>query len=73
MMEKRVLLFAPCAFHLAETTRMVEIAKAVARHPAASKVFDIQFITDGGDFESMIEKNGFPLTRLEPASYEGED
>ena len=65
-MTKRTLLFAPCAFNLAETSRMVEIAKAVARHPVASLAFDIHFISDGGDFEDMIEKHGFALTRLEP-------
>ncbi len=65
-MTKRTLLFAPCAYNLAETSRMVEIAKAVARHPVASQVFDIHFISDGGDFEQMIDKHGFALTRLEP-------
>ncbi len=45
---------------------MVEIAKAVERHPAASKVFNIHFISDGGDFEKMIEKHSFALIRLEP-------
>ena len=45
---------------------MVEIAKAVARHPAASQSFDIHFLSDGGDFESLIEKHGFALTRIEP-------
>ncbi len=65
-MPRQTLLFAPCAFNLAETSRMVEIAKAVERHPAASKAFDIHFISDGGDFESMIEKHGFALTRMEP-------
>ena len=65
-MTKRTLLFAPCAYNLAETSRMVEIAKTVARHPTASQVFDIHFISDGGDFEPMIEKHGFALTRLEP-------
>ena len=65
-MPKQTLLFAPCAFNLAETSRMVEIAKAIERHPAASKVFDIHFISDGGDFERMIEKHGFALTRMEP-------
>ena len=45
---------------------MVEIAKAIERHPAASKAFDIHFISDGGDFEGMIEKHGFALTRMEP-------
>ena len=66
MMPRLILLFAPAAFNLAETSRMVEIAKAIARHPAASQVFDIHFISDGGDFECMIEKHGFALTRLEP-------
>jgi UDP:flavonoid glycosyltransferase YjiC (YdhE family) len=65
-MPKKLLLFAPCAYNLAETSRMVEIAKAVERHPEASKVFDIHFISDGGDFECMIEKHGFALTRMEP-------
>ena len=45
---------------------MVEIAKAVERHPMASADFDVHFISDGGDFESLIEKHGFPLTRMEP-------
>jgi UDP:flavonoid glycosyltransferase YjiC (YdhE family) len=63
---KRSLVFAPCAFNLAETSRMVEIAKGVARDPVASKAFDIRFISDGGDFETMIEKHGFALTRMQP-------
>ena len=65
-MPKQILLFAPCAFNLAETTRMVEIAKAVERHPEAGKVFEIHFISDGGEFESLIENRHFSLTRLEP-------
>ncbi len=63
---KRTLVFAPCAFNLAETSRMVEIAKAVERDPLANKVFRIHFISDGGEFESMIEKHDFALTRMEP-------
>ena len=65
-MSQRTLLFAPAAFNLAETSRMVEIAKAIERHPAASRVFEMHFISDGGDFERMIEKHGFALTRMEP-------
>jgi hypothetical protein len=65
-MPKPTLLFAPYAFNLAETSRMVEVAKAVAQHPAASRAFDIHFISDGGDFERLIENDGFPLTRMEP-------
>ncbi len=45
---------------------MVEIAKAVDRHPQASQVFQVHFISDGGDFERLIEKHGFVLTRMEP-------
>ena len=32
----------------------------------ARQTFDIHFISDGGDFENLIEKHGFALTRLEP-------
>ncbi len=63
---RRTLLFAPCAFNLAETSRMLEIAKAVARDPIASALFEVHFISDGGDFESLIEKHDFALTRMEP-------
>ncbi|MGC1449777.1 MAG: hypothetical protein WA830_07035 [Candidatus Sulfotelmatobacter sp.] len=45
---------------------MVEIAKGFERHPTANQTFDIHFISDGGEFEPLIEKHGFPLTRLEP-------
>jgi hypothetical protein len=65
-MPKKILLFAPAAFDLAETTRMIEIAKGIMRHKAASKVFDFQFISDGGDLEHLIDEEGFPLKRLEP-------
>ena len=63
---RRPLLFAPAAFNLAETSRMVEIAKGVMRYPQARQVFAPHFISDGGEFESLIEKHGFPLTRLQP-------
>ena len=65
-MSKRILLFAPAAFNLAETSRMVEIAKGVERNPEAAGVFEIQFISNGGEFERLIEKHGFSLTRMEP-------
>jgi len=45
---------------------MLEIAKAIRRHPEAGKVFEIHFISDGGEFEPLIEKHSFPLSRLEP-------
>ena len=59
MTTNRGLIFAPAAFNLAETTRMIEIAKGIAAHAAASKVFEIRFISDGGDFERLIEAEGF--------------
>jgi UDP:flavonoid glycosyltransferase YjiC (YdhE family) len=63
---KRILLFAPAAYSLAETTRMIEIAKGVREHPKASEVFEIQFISEGGKFEQLIQDNGFRLTTVEP-------
>jgi UDP:flavonoid glycosyltransferase YjiC (YdhE family) len=65
-MSKKILLFAPVTFDLAETTRMIEIAKGIVNHPIANQVFDIQFISNGGDLEHLIEEEGFPLKRLEP-------
>jgi hypothetical protein len=63
-MSKKLILFAPVTFDLAETTRMIEIAKGIVNHPAACQVFDIQFISNGGDLEHLIEEEGFPLQRL---------
>lgn len=65
-MPKKTLLFAPVAFNLAETTRMLEIAKGVRQHPQASQIFNVQFISDGGEFEPLIEAEGFPLKKMEP-------
>jgi hypothetical protein len=65
-MVKKILLFAPVTFDLAETTRMIEIAKGILRHPEASQVFELQFISNGGDLEHLVEEEGFPLKRLEP-------
>jgi UDP:flavonoid glycosyltransferase YjiC (YdhE family) len=65
-MAKKTLLFAPVTFDLAETTRMLEIAKGIKNHPAANQVFNIHFISNGGDLEHLIEAEGFSLQRLEP-------
>lgn len=62
----RTLVFAPAAYNLAETTRMLEIARAVRRDPRAAGAVDIQFISDGGEFEQLIEDSGFTLVRMEP-------
>jgi hypothetical protein len=53
-MPKKTILFAPCAFNLAESSRMVEIAKAIQRHPAANLASDIHFISDGDDFVNLF-------------------
>jgi UDP:flavonoid glycosyltransferase YjiC (YdhE family) len=66
ILAKKTILFAPVTFDLAETTRMIEIAKGIMNHPLASQVFDIQFISNGGDLEYLIEEERFPLRRLEP-------
>lgn len=66
MISKKILLFAPAAFDLAETTRMIEIAKGITSHEIAKEKFEIRFISDGGDFEHLIEEQGFALHRMEP-------
>lgn len=58
-MAKKVLLFAPAAYSLAETSRMIEIAKAIRNYPKANEIFEIQFISEGGKFENLISKNNF--------------
>ncbi|GEM_PF-4741195 len=57
-MDKRILLFAPAAYNLAETSRMVEIAKGVRNHPEAAEVFEIRLISEGGQFEELVKDNG---------------
>ena len=54
MPPKKNLIFAPAAFNLADTTRMIEIAKGITAHDVASKVSEIQFILDGGDSVILI-------------------
>ena len=66
MILKKVLLFAPAAYSLAETTRMIEIAKGIKANESAKAVFAIQFVSEGGNFEQLIEDEGFPLKRIEP-------
>ncbi len=65
-MVKQTLLFAPCAYNLAETSRMIEIAKAIRAHSDTASAFNIRFISEGGDFEHLIEKNDFPVEKLKP-------
>ncbi len=56
----KTLVFAVAGYNLAETGRMIEIARAAKQH------FDIVFISYGGRFEELIEKEGFALRRMEP-------
>lgn len=66
-MKKNVLLFAPAGYSLAETSRMVEIAKGIVKHPKARAVFDVRFISEGGKFGELATAHGFPLITIEPA------
>ncbi len=58
-MPKKIMLFAPVTFDLAERLRMLEIAKGIRDHPQASKAFDIQFISNGGDLNTSSRKRAF--------------
>ena len=61
-MAARSLVFAAFVYNLAETTRMLEIARAVTGANNSEHRFDVQFISDGGEFEGLIENAGFPTT-----------
>jgi len=54
------IIFAVAGYNLAETGRMLEIAKA------CKSKFDIIFISYGGQYEKLIEKEGFALKKMEP-------
>jgi len=56
----KTLIFAVAGYNLAETGRMIEIAKA------AKSYFNVIFTSYGGQFEELIEGNGFRLERMEP-------
>ena len=56
----KTIVFAVAGYNLAETGRHIEIARACRDH------FKIVFLSYGGDFESLIEEEGFPLRRMEP-------
>lgn len=56
----KTLVFAVAGYNLAETGRMIEIAKAARNH------FKVVFASYGGQFEQMIEDAGFRLEKLEP-------
>lgn len=56
----KTIIFAAAGYNLAETTRMIEVAKACKGH------FNIIFMCYGGRFEGMIEEEGFSIKKMEP-------
>ena len=56
----KTLIFAVAGYNLAETGRMLEIAKA------SKGKFEIIFISYGGQYEHFIEEAGFELRKMEP-------
>ncbi len=56
----KTLLLAAAGYNLAETGRMLGIARAARKH------FDILFASYGGRFEQLIEDQGFRLVKMEP-------
>lgn len=56
----KTLVFAVAGYNLAETGRMIEIARA------ARKYFNVIFASYGGRFEELIEGEGFLLERMSP-------
>jgi UDP:flavonoid glycosyltransferase YjiC (YdhE family) len=56
----KTLISAVAGYNLAETGRHIEIAKA------CKDFFNIIFLSYGGNFESLIEEEGFTLKKMEP-------
>ena len=56
----KTLVFAVAGYNLAETGRMIEIAREAGKH------FNVLFASYGGQFEQLIEDEGFPLQKMEP-------
>lgn len=56
----KTIAFAAAGYNLAETTRMIEIAKACKEH------VHIIFMSYGGRFEGMIEEEGFSIKKMDP-------
>jgi UDP:flavonoid glycosyltransferase YjiC (YdhE family) len=57
---KRIILFGIVGWNIAETTRMIEIAKLAAMD------FEVYFASYGGQFNHLVEGSGFKLFNLEP-------
>lgn len=56
----KTLVFAVAGYNLAETGRMIEIARAAQKH------FNIVFASYGGQFEELIEAEEFRLEKMSP-------
>ena len=56
----KTLVFSPALYNLAEATRALELARA------CRDLFDIRFVSYGGQFERLISEAGYPIHRLEP-------
>jgi len=56
----KTLVLAVAGYNLAETGRMIEIAREARRH------FNVVFASYGGQFEELIEDEGFALERMSP-------
>lgn len=56
----KTLVFAVAGYNLAETGRMIEVAREARKH------FEVIFASYGGQFEQLIEEEGFSLRRMEP-------
>jgi UDP:flavonoid glycosyltransferase YjiC (YdhE family) len=56
----KTLIFVVAGYNLAETGRMIEIARAARKH------FNIIFASYGGQFEELIRAEGFRLEKLSP-------
>jgi hypothetical protein len=54
------IAFFPATYNLAETTRTIQVAKACRED------FNVSFAGHGGQFEELVEREGFSLTRLSP-------
>ena len=56
----KTLVFAVAGYNLAETGRMIEIAREAREH------FKVIFASYGGQFEELIVEEGFTLKKMEP-------
>ncbi len=56
----KTLVFSPALYNLAEATRALELARA------CRGLFDIRFVSYGGQFEHLVSEADYPIHRLEP-------